>query len=504
MVKVGGVNEKLISRKYKLTLIDKKGQELQIDVHGIDKITSDIQAINLDGIHRLFRNVTKEEITRPTGEVDVLIGFEYAGFHPQTEQSSEHLLLLKNRFGKCIGGTHPQIKETNERHELNSVQVLHSTSSTVEDFYNIENLGIECNPRCGGCKCGKCSLGSKNYTIKEEKELALIEKNFHYDQEAKRWIAEYPWIRHPKDLPDNKKAAFAKLISTERRLAKNSEHAKVYKEQIQDMVNRGVARKLTKTELRNYKGPIHYISHHEVLKPDSKSTPVRIVFNSSAKYMGHVLNEYRAKGPDLLNNILGVLLRFREYEVAFIGDIKKMYHTAATNVLDQHTHRFLWRDMETTKEPDIYVIQRVSFGDKPSGAIATVALRKTAEMGKDQFPEASQVILSNTYMDDIIDSVNNRTKAKQITDDIEKLLIKGAFKLKEWIYPEDRSSRHEPKIPMEPSTATEKVLGVIWDPTTDNFHCKVKLSLSPKKKPHALTRTRLLQMFNPPIAFQKC
>ena len=88
-------------------------------------------------------------------------------------------------------------------------------------------------------------------------------------------------------------------------------------------------------------------------------------------------------------------------------------------------------------------------------------------------------------MDDIIDSVNNRTKAKQITDDIEKLLNKGGFKLKEWIYSEDRSSRHEPKIPMEPSTATEateKVLGIIWDPTTDNFHYKVKLSLSPKKK----------------------
>ena len=93
--------------------------------------------------------------------------------------------------------------------------------------------------------------------------------------------------------------------------------------------------------------------------------------------------------------------------------------------------------METTREPDIYVIQRVSFGDKPSGAIATVALRKTAEMGKDQFPEASQVILNNTYMDDIIESVNNRKKAHQITDDIEKLLNKGGFKLKEWTYSED-------------------------------------------------------------------
>ena len=157
------------------------------------------------------------------------------------------------------------------------------------------------------------------------------------------------------------------------------------------MVDRGVARKLSRKELKDYKGPIHYISHHEVLKPDSKSTPVRIVFNSSANYMGHVLNDYWAKGPDLLNNILAVLIRFRENKVALIRDIKKMYHTVGTKELDQHTHRFLWRDMEKTKEPDTYVIQRVSFGDKPSGAIATVALRKTAEMGKNHFPEAAHI-----------------------------------------------------------------------------------------------------------------
>lgn len=49
---------------------------------------------------------------------------------------------------------------------------------------------------------------------------------------------------------------------------------------------------------------------HETKKPDLKTTPVRIVFNSSASYMAYVLNECWAKGLDLLNNILAILYRW--------------------------------------------------------------------------------------------------------------------------------------------------------------------------------------------------
>ena len=205
----------------------------------------------------------------------------------------------------------------------------------------------------------KCPLGTKNYSLKEEKELQLIERNLHFNNLEHRWMTQYPWMRDPADLPDNRKAAFGMLLSTDKRLAKNADHGRVYQEQIQDMIDRGIARKLTKSELEAYDGPIHYVSHHEVILPNSKSTPVRIVFNTSAKYMGHALNEYWAKGPDLLNSLLGVLIRFRENEVALIGEIKKMYHSVGTTQLEQHTHRFLWRDMDARKEPDTYVIQRV-------------------------------------------------------------------------------------------------------------------------------------------------
>ena len=44
-------------------------------------------------------------------------------------------------------------------------------------------------------------------------------------------------------------------------------------------------------------------------KKDPKK--LRIVFNSSAVYQGHCLNDYWLKDPDLLNSLFGVILQFR-------------------------------------------------------------------------------------------------------------------------------------------------------------------------------------------------
>jgi hypothetical protein len=45
------------------------------------------------------------------------------------------------------------------------------------------------------------------------------------------------------------------------------EYAIAYNEQIIDMINQGIAKKLTKKEMEEHKGPVQYIPHHEVLKP---------------------------------------------------------------------------------------------------------------------------------------------------------------------------------------------------------------------------------------------
>ena len=51
---------------------------------------------------------------------------------------------------------------------------------------------------------------------------------------------------------------------------------------------------------------------------------LRVVFDASAKFAGILLNEHLS-GPDLTNNLIGVLLRFRQEEVAFMFDIECMF-----------------------------------------------------------------------------------------------------------------------------------------------------------------------------------
>ena len=53
--------------------------------------------------------------------------------------------------------------------------------------------------------------------------------------------------------------------------------------------------------------------------------------------MGQRLNDFWAKGPLVLNNMLGVLIRFRQERIAITLDISKMYHSVKLGTMDQHT-----------------------------------------------------------------------------------------------------------------------------------------------------------------------
>ena len=210
---------------YYLPLVDGSGNIVKVNVYAIERISQPIQNIGINGTIHEFKGVKLSEVRRPTGEIDLLLGFNYASLHPVKEKSIGNLVLMKNRFGKCLAGSRHLLRERNEL--VNRNVSIHHARFHEDDFLSIESLGIQCVPRCGSCKCGGCQLGGKDFSIREEREHNLINEGLHYKNGC--WLADYPWIKDPADLPDNRIAALKILESTERRLAQNNEHAEIYK-----------------------------------------------------------------------------------------------------------------------------------------------------------------------------------------------------------------------------------------------------------------------------------
>ena len=120
--------------------------------------------------------------------------------------------------------------------------------------------------------------------------------------------------------------------------------------------------------------------------------------------------------------------------------------------------------MLTKKEPDIHILTAVNFGDRPSGTIATLALRMTAEMSKAEHPRACEAVMNSTYVDDIADSVKNQKAATEVTEDISSILQRGNFHIKKWHI----SGRNDDCVDLC-SNSTEKVFGVSWLPKSDDI-----------------------------------
>ena len=70
---------------------------------------------------------------------------------------------------------------------------------------------------------------------------------------------------------DNKSQATKKLEATERRLMKNPEHAQAYDKQMVEISETEFSPKLSQKELKEYKGPVHYISHPQYSGRKAKS-----------------------------------------------------------------------------------------------------------------------------------------------------------------------------------------------------------------------------------------
>jgi hypothetical protein len=191
IVTVGGVLTKVNSKRYHMSLFDAVGCEVKVEVLGIEQISTEASFVDVEPMRKLFANENAGKANRPgPGKVDLLFGFDCAAYHPVNIECVGHLLLMENRFGYLIAGTHPSVKETAQK-LVKHIKVLH-IEAQVEQFHSVESLGVNCTPKCGGCRCGKCHTGGKDMTLLEEKEFDIIKKGLEFKNTTGRYEACYP------------------------------------------------------------------------------------------------------------------------------------------------------------------------------------------------------------------------------------------------------------------------------------------------------------------------
>ena len=97
-----------------------------------------------------------------------------------------------------------------------------------------------------------------------------------------------------------------------------------YSALIQEFIDLGHLEKVHPGEINN--SPNFYLPHHCVLKQDSTTTKLRVVFDASAKTTTcFSLNDCLLVGPKLQDDLFKILVRFRFFKIALSADVAKMY-----------------------------------------------------------------------------------------------------------------------------------------------------------------------------------
>lgn len=229
--------------------------------------------------------------------------------------------------------------------------------------------------------------------------------------------------------------------------------------------------------------------------------------DAAAKCDGVSLNDKLHTGPDLLNSLVGVLLRFREQRVGLAANIEAMFHQVRIIEEDQPALRFLWRNLELERSPDVYQMLVMIFGAASSRCMANYVLRRTEVDNRQDVAFSTDTIKSvekNFYMDDFLKSVCDEITAVRMFRAMTSLLAHGGLRLTKWI----SSSREVlSQIPPQEKASLsvdlnfdelpiEGTLGLKWNTETDSFRFSVYSLQTPESTKRGVL-SRLSTVFDP-------
>ena len=272
-------------------------------------------------------------------------------------------------------------------------------------------------------------------SVNDKKSLEIMENSIEFNEETGHYQMPLSWILGRArtaeifDEVDFFTNAESRLGKLKCKLEKNPELKKGAFQQMRSTIDQGHA--VILSDLSAPAGsPVCYLPIHLDTRKPGKT---RVCQDAASRVSGHYLNKYLHKGPDFLNNLVGILLRFRRKKVVLMGDIRNFFYMIECAPEDAPALRFLWWEDESMTK--IVVAQSTVhiFGTASSPPIANFVVRRHAERVKDLYPvEVYWAILMSLYVDDFLHSIDSVEEAIEMKKNISEALSRGGFTMTKW------------------------------------------------------------------------
>ena len=118
-------------------------------------------------------------------------------------------------------------------------------------------------------------------------------------------------------------------------------------------------------------------------------------------------------GPDPINSLFGVILKFRNFEIALFADVEAMFYQVKVPKLDIGSFRFLWAENPLQNQrTDTFQMKVHMFVTMEPPCCTNYALKS---FGRDNRTESSlatvETIIKSFYADDLLKSVSTNQEA---------------------------------------------------------------------------------------------
>lgn len=388
------------------------------------------------------RRIHLSDLDSETSDIEVLIGNDYYGsfLTGNVIQLNCGLTVIETIFGWTLSGKVIMSQNTNSAMLITSLFV---NNFNITDLWKLELIGIT-DP-----------IEQQSKSIKEQKTMQNFLDTVSRDSNG-RYCVELPWIQSD-NIPDNKDIALQRLKSTTNKLKKIGQFEN-YDKVFKSWSDEGIIEIVPESELQDIG---HYIPHKAVLKLESKTTPIRPVFDASCK-VGRVpsLNECLQKGPNLLELIPAILLRYREGNIGVTSDIRKAFLQIMVVSKDQNYQCFYWWKDLDMKEVIVFRHKMVMFGINASPFLLAAVIKYHLS----RVPATDKIIAEKLekalYVDNCVTSVNSNDELKLFQSKSTKLMADACMDLRQW----------ESSIQIDDNSKNiTNVLGLKWNKLDDSL-----------------------------------